>query len=145
MHIYYLGSQQKGLLIILPFYVIDTVSFQPHVQQVWQNVWHLCHWTCCFSVYLTMLHVMATVWQPQQGIEESQTKSYNHRWGSDKVKSSYIRPYQTSPRIIWHCLTLPNFLISLSSSSAVTCYILPFSSVQKAMLCVTDYLVEMIQ
>ena len=47
-------------------------------------------------------------WDANQGIGESQAMSYNPRWGSDKVKSRYIRPYQTSPRIIWHCLTLPN-------------------------------------
>ena len=55
-----------------------------------------------------------------QEIGESQVMSYNPRWGSDKVKSRYIRPYQTSSRIIWHCLTLPNSPIeSLNSQTNI--------------------------
>ena len=51
------------------------------------------------------------VWLWHQDIGKSQAMSYNPRWGSDEVKSRYIRPYQTSPRIIWHCLSLPNSLM----------------------------------
>ena len=55
-----------------------------------------------------------------QGIWESQVMSYNPRW-------SLIRPYmpwfdliRPSPRIIWHCLALPNFLIMMVSWKSMT-------------------------
>ena len=34
-----------------------------------------------------------------QEIGESRAISYDPRWGSDRVKASYIRPYHTLPRI----------------------------------------------
>ena len=36
-----------------------------------------------------------------QEIGESRAVSYDPRWGSDRVKASYIRPYHTLPRILW--------------------------------------------
>ena len=35
-----------------------------------------------------------------QEIGESRAISYDPRWGSDRVKASYIRPYHTLPRIL---------------------------------------------
>ena len=35
-----------------------------------------------------------------QEIGESRAISYDPRWGSDRVKTSYTRPYHTLPRIL---------------------------------------------